>query len=96
MKLDENKKELWWKPAMEMFARVIGWIAVPIISALYLGKWLDEKYQSEPKYLLICVGVAFLLTNIGLLKNVIKTSKKIESEVKDKENYDSADDGTKS
>lgn len=81
MKLDGNKKELWWKPAMEMFARVIGWIAVPIISALYLGRWLDDKYQSEPKYLLICVGVAFLLTNIGLIKNVIKTSRKIDKEV---------------
>jgi hypothetical protein len=81
MKLDEKKKELWYKPALEMFARVIGWIAVPIISALFLGNWLDERYDSEPKYLLICVGVAFILTNVGLVLNVVKTSRKMESEI---------------
>ena len=83
MKLDQNKKELWWRPAMEMFARVIGWIAIPIVFSLYLGRWLDTRYDSEPKYLLICVGVAFVLTNIGLVKNVIKTSKSIEKDLKD-------------
>lgn len=58
-------------------SRLSAWIAAPIIIALYLGKWLDNKYDSAPKLLLLCIGVAFIASMTGLIKNTIAESKKI-------------------
>jgi len=81
---DLKADEPWWKPGLQMAAQIIGWIAIPIIAALFIGSWLDEKFDSTPFYLLVSVGVAFVITNIGLFINVIKASKKIINQTKDK------------
>ncbi len=77
-------KKTWWQPAMEIFAQVSAWIVFPIIVALFLGKWLDERYNTEPRYLLICVGVGFVITNIGLIVNTVKSAKKMQAEDQNK------------
>ncbi len=68
----------WWQPAVMMFAKLSGWIAAPIIIALYLGKWLDKRYDSAPRYLLTCIGLAFFISMIGLTKEAIREYKKID------------------
>ncbi len=67
----------WWQPAIMMSAKLSAWVAGPIIIALYLGKWLDKKYDSAPKLLLLCVGLAFITSMVGLIKNTITEAKKI-------------------
>ena len=74
----QNHHDVWWKPALMVFAKLSGWIAAPIIIALYLGKWLDRKYLSEPKFLLIAVGAAFFISMIGLVKETVREYKKID------------------
>lgn len=81
-KTKENKA--WWQPAIIMFIKLAGWIAIPIIIALYLGKWLDRKYNSDPWLFLFCVGLAFIISMIGLVKNTISEFKKIEKDSKEK------------
>jgi len=76
--LKKNSQIVWWQPAMIMFLKLSVWIAAPIIIALYLGKWLDKKYNSEPWLFLICIGVAFAISMIGLVTNTIKEFKKID------------------
>ncbi|MFA6306743.1 MAG: AtpZ/AtpI family protein [Patescibacteria group bacterium] len=67
----------WWQPAVMIVSRLSVWIAAPIIIALYLGKWLDKKYDSAPKLLLLCIGIAFIASMAGLIKNTIAEYKKI-------------------
>jgi len=61
-----------------MFAKLSGWIAAPIIIALYLGKWLDSRYGSAPRLLLASIGVAFVVSVIGLVKETVREYKKID------------------
>lgn len=82
--LKAKKDKAWWQPAMVMFIKLAGWIAIPVIIALYLGQWLDRKYKSEPWLFLFCVGLAFTISMIGLVKNTISEFKKIEENSKEK------------
>ena len=82
--LKEKGKKAWWQPAIVMFMKLAGWIAIPVIAALYLGKWLDRKYNSEPWLFLFCVGLAFTISMIGLVKNAISELRKIEKEAEEK------------
>ncbi|MFH1583038.1 MAG: AtpZ/AtpI family protein [Candidatus Falkowbacteria bacterium] len=75
---DEQNQAAWWHPAVMMFAKLSGWIAAPVIIALYLGKWLDKRYDSAPWLLLGCIGVAFFVSMIGLVKETVREYKKID------------------
>ena len=68
---------------MIMFTKLSGWIAAPIIAALYLGKWLDKRYDSAPRLLLISIGVAFTISMIGLIKETVRGYKEIDRLGKD-------------
>ena len=82
----QNQKA-WWQPAVIMFARMSAWIAIPVILALFIGRWLDEKYSTDPVLFLAIVGFAFLISIFGLAKIVKEEYGKIEDDVKkNKEN----------
>ncbi|PIP28183.1 MAG: hypothetical protein COX29_02465 [Candidatus Moranbacteria bacterium CG23_combo_of_CG06-09_8_20_14_all_35_22] len=72
----------WWQPSLLLFYRLSGWIAGPIIIALFVGKWLDKKYETEPWLFLVSVGVAFLISTIGITKDAMKEIKRVEQEDK--------------
>ena len=78
MENNKQNKELWWKPATVVFASVSVWIVVPIIVALYLGKYLDSKYNSQPKFFLILIAVAFLVTMFGITRILKKYTEKMK------------------
>ena len=75
-------KAAWWQPAIMMFLRLSAWIAAPVIIALYLGKSLDNKFNTAPWLFLFCMGAAFLISMVGLIKNTLAEYKKIERESK--------------
>lgn len=74
----EKSEETWRKFAFEVFAQITGWIAGPIIIALFVGKKLDEKYGTEPWLFLALIGVAFIMSCAALVKISLKYIKKIE------------------
>jgi hypothetical protein len=74
----EKNQTAWWQPAVIMFVKLSGWIAAPIIIALYLGKWLDKRFDSAPRLLLISIGAAFFISMIGLVKETVREYKKID------------------
>lgn len=76
--LKDDNQTAWWQPALTMFIKLSGWIGLPIIIALFLGKWLDKKYNSAPWLLLTCIGLAFILSMAGLIKETISEYKKID------------------
>ncbi|TAK95141.1 AtpZ/AtpI family protein [Patescibacteria group bacterium] len=83
--MNEKGNAPWWQPSMLLFARLSGWIGGPVILGVFLGKWLDRKYGTEPWLFLATVGVAFLVSMFGIVRDAMKEMKKIE----EKENHKS-------
>lgn len=88
---DLNKKEPeikkpWWQDSVMLFTQLSGWIGIPVILGVFLGKWLDQKYGTEPWLFLATVGLAFIISMIGLVKEASLAIKKIELESKNKQN----------
>lgn len=69
---------------MEIFAQITGWLVVPIIIALFVGKALDRKYHSEPWFFLGLTFIAFFISISGIVFITIKYIKQIEKETKEK------------
>lgn len=80
---ENRNKNFWRREAFEVFAQASCWIVGPIIIAILLGQWLDERYQKEQWFLVACVTVAFIVTNIGLVRMAVKASRKMEKIIKD-------------
>jgi len=83
----ENKndgKAPWWQPSLILFTKLSGWIAGPIIIAIFVGKYLDKKYNTDPWLFLLSVGVAFLFSTFGIIRDALKEMKRIEKEEKSK------------
>ncbi len=76
----DKEKELWWKPAVEIFGTVSGWVVVPVILALIVGKYLDGHFGTKPWIFLGLTGVAFLISMYGIVKTVGVYIKKIKEE----------------
>lgn len=66
--------------ALTIFAETTGWIAFPVIGALFLGRWLDEKQGTEPLYFLSITALAFIISSVGIGITGVKYMKKIEKE----------------
>jgi F0F1-type ATP synthase assembly protein I len=81
---DKNSKPVWWWQPMQMFLRMSGWIAFPLIMSLFLGKWLDEKFNTAPWLLIVLSVFAFTVSMYGVIATAKKEFKKIEDENKKK------------
>lgn len=69
-----------WSLALKVMANISGWIAFPIIIGLFLGKWLDQRFGTEPWLFLTTIGVCFIISIYGLVINALKEFKKIEKD----------------
>jgi F0F1-type ATP synthase assembly protein I len=66
--------------SLRVLANITAWIAGPVIIGVFVGKWLDNKYHTEPLLLLVTIGLCFLISMYGLVINALKEFKKIEIE----------------
>lgn len=64
--------------------KVSGSIAIPVILALGIGKYLDGKYDTAPWIFLGLTAIAFLISLFSIRKNVVGYIRKIEKEEKAK------------
>lgn len=69
----------WWRDGIIAFLKVSVSIALPIIIALYLGKYLDTKYNSEPWIFLGLTFVAFAISLFSIWRNMLKYMKEIDN-----------------
>lgn len=81
----EEEGQPWWAPAMSLMGQLLGWIAVPIVFALFLGKYLDQKFHTYPWFFLGLVGFAFIISNVGMIRQVIRYSKELDKIEKNKQ-----------
>lgn len=65
--------------AMRIFADFSGSIAIPVVLAALLGKWLDGKYGTSPKLLMLCLALSFVLTAFIVVKKAKRYAKQYEA-----------------
>ncbi len=86
----EIQKNPWWHEALEIFVRASAWIGTPIIVSLFLGRYLDERFNSEPWAFLSLTAFAFLVSCFGLVKEtsgyMSRLSKEAEAEKQKQKN----------
>ncbi|MFA5155024.1 MAG: AtpZ/AtpI family protein [Patescibacteria group bacterium] len=78
-----------WDSALRIMANISGWIAFPVIIGLYLGKWLDQKFHTDPWLFLITIAFFFFVSMYGLVSSTLKEAKRWEQ--KDPDAGQSAD-----
>lgn len=76
---EQPKQAPWWQPGLILFSKLSTWIAIPILLALFIGKYLDKKLGTEPWLFLSFTGVSFIISTIGLVMESSKAMKKIEA-----------------
>jgi F0F1-type ATP synthase assembly protein I len=78
----DDKNKNWWKPGLTIFLKVSGSIAIPIVIALYLGKYLDTRFNTAPWIFLGLTAIAFAVSLISLWKNLTSYIRNLEKEEK--------------
>jgi F0F1-type ATP synthase assembly protein I len=81
----DKPKTAWWQPALTIFYEVTGWIVVPIVASLFIGRALDRKFGTEPWWFLGLTALAFVITTVGIVRVAGKYLKQIEEEGKKKQ-----------
>jgi len=90
----ESSKEYqnyWMKLGLKIFVESAGWIALPVVGALYLGRWLDTKYETEPLFFLGITIFAFVISSIGIGMTGVKYMKMIERDEEKKKKESGSD-----
>lgn len=82
--MDNGPEKAWWQPALAVFGEITGWLVAPILGSLWLGKYLDQQFDSDPWFYLGLTAVAFIITIIGLVRIGSKYIKQMESEKREK------------
>lgn len=82
MMSDKNNKSLdyWWGAGLGLFLKLSSWIVAPVLAGVWIGKKIDAKFETEPRFFLITVGVAFIISIAGMIISALKELKKINSE----------------
>ncbi|TAL51284.1 AtpZ/AtpI family protein [Patescibacteria group bacterium] len=58
----------YYRLAGRIFADFSGTIAVPAVLAALLGKWLDGRYGTQPRYLILLLVIAFVLSAYSVVR----------------------------
>jgi F0F1-type ATP synthase assembly protein I len=77
---ENQRTQQQWRQGMALFYRVSSWVVAPLILALLLGKWLDNRYQTEPWLLLGFTLVAFFVSMWKIIKESTEFIDRIERE----------------
>jgi len=84
MDTKDSGKSPWWQPGLILFFRLNGWIVGPLIIAIFVGKYLDKKYNPEPWLFFLMAGLLFVFSTVGIVKDAMKALNDIEKENREK------------
>jgi F0F1-type ATP synthase assembly protein I len=73
----------WWKPGIVIFVKVSASVAIPIVLALFIGKYLDTKYNTTPWIFLGLTAIAFIISLVTIYRSLTDYMKKLEQEEKE-------------
>ncbi len=77
-----NQDAAYHRLAYKIFAEFTGTIAVPAVLATLFGKWLDQRYGTEPRYLIILLTLAFVSSAVVIVKKAKKYRDEYEAIIK--------------
>ncbi len=84
MDKQSGEPKQWWQPAVNLFGQVTGLIVIPIVAALYGGRALDRKFQSEPVFFLGLTVLAILISTVAIVRISSRYMRDIEREARKK------------
>jgi len=64
--------------ALRIFLDFGGTIGVPAVLGALLGRWLDGRYGTNPRYTILCLMVALILTAISIAKKAKRYGSEFE------------------
>ncbi len=73
-----NTTNAYYRLAYRIFADFSGTIAVPVVLAAILGKYLDERFATKPWIVIILLVLTFIGTGKIIKKKAIKYSKEYD------------------
>ena len=76
--MNKKEKKLNWKTVINITINLSAWIVIPVLIGLFLGSYLDKRFITAPRYLLIVLGLSFIVSIAGLSSYVLKEAKKME------------------
>lgn len=79
----KDNKAPWWREGVLLFTKVSAYIAVPVILASYIGKYLDKKYGTTNLFFLSLVGISFICTTYLIWREAKIYKKNLEKEEKE-------------
>ncbi|MDQ5970539.1 MAG: hypothetical protein QG603_316 [Patescibacteria group bacterium] len=85
----DKDKNYWMSFSLKVFAESTGWIAVPVVGALYLGRYLDAKQNTGSLYFFGLTALAFVISCIGLARIGIKYMAMLDSGKEEKKDHES-------
>jgi len=66
---DEKKiNARWWQSGALLFLKLSGWIAGPVILAVFIGKFLDNIFHSSPWLSLLAIGITFIFSMVKIVQ----------------------------
>ncbi|MDD2807346.1 MAG: AtpZ/AtpI family protein [Patescibacteria group bacterium] len=80
-----------WQPIVAFGLTLSGWLAAPLIAALFIGRYLDNHWSIEPWGTLAAVGIAFIISNVGMVieaKHLFKQINQTSQKLSKPENHD--------
>ncbi len=57
-----NSDRLFYRFAAKVLAEITGLLAIPALSAVLLGNYLDQRFSSKPLYISICLIIAAIIS----------------------------------
>jgi len=69
----------YYRLAFKIVADFSGMIAIPAVLAALLGKWMDTRYQTSPRYMILFLVIAFMITAYIIAKKSEHYRKQYES-----------------
>jgi F0F1-type ATP synthase assembly protein I len=68
MENDKNSNIAWWQPGLALFLRLSAWIAMPVLMAIVIGKYLDRVFNTTPWIFLASVAISFTVSMVMIVK----------------------------
>ena len=89
---NSNIKSPWWREGLMAFMKVSALIAIPIVISLYLGRYLDSRFNTKPWIFLGLTLIAFIISLMSIYKSMVKYMQDLENKEKSKRKENSQKD----
>ncbi len=87
----DNEKHAWWRPSLIIFSKISVWIIGPVIVAVVLGKFFDNKFHTQHLFFIVLMVLSFTLSIYKIVKETSKQIKNIEIDIENKKKIKESD-----